>query len=225
MGPPANLQETNQMSQRADMTLFIGVNGADVHPIQFQIVLNTAYNHFYLKFKPAFMTGLFHQQAHQWAADQAVTGLIVGDGLSGCPRKERRSERVAQSAHGRHLPEIAPADNQICTCELPALKESRYFSRVVLSVGIQRDDRLHPLFQRSRKAAQQSSALALIGLLYQYLCAGSACLSGSIIRRTIVYHQYGQVLAGCPDHPADVRCFVVRRYQRQYCGGGRGLRG
>ncbi len=146
------------MGPRPDVAGLALVDRADRDPADRQAERDAAGDHLDLELEALLLA--VQQRRHEPPADEPVAGLVVRHVPSDGGREDPAAERVRQAPDGRHLPEVAPADDQLRPRRLPGGEEERDLGGVVLAVGVERDDRLTALVQRVPEAASQRGALA-----------------------------------------------------------------
>jgi hypothetical protein len=88
----------------------------------------------------------------------------------------------------------------------------------VLAVGVEREDRVVSLGQRTFEPKPQCRALAAIRALFDDRRARGTCLFGGVVRRSVVDDQDGEVAQRRLDDRPDPWAFVVARDQGDEAG-------
>ena len=94
-------------------------------------------------------------------------------------------------------------------------EEARDLGRVVLAVGVERDDRFGALLERMPEAGPQRRALARVGDLAQDRRAGRLGLRGGVVGRPVVDDHDRQMDARARDDGRDARPLLVAGDQRE----------
>ena len=124
---------------------------------------------------------------------QAVAALIVVDARIQRCRKQPRSKGVGPGAWKGHLVKVAPPDDEITGIILVGCKELENISRVVLPIGIKRENGFVALSQRPGKARHQRDSLALVLGMAQNFGSVGLGHGRRLIAGVIVYYQYRQI--------------------------------
>ena len=174
-------------------------------------------DHLDLELEPALVAA--ERRLHDAPADQPVAGLVVGDRPADGPRERPAAELVGEAARRRHRPEVAPTDDEVRSwVGLERGHELRDLRRVVLAVGVEREDRVVAVGQRTFEAEAERGALALVRALFDDRRARGACLFGGVVGRAVVDDQDREVAQRRLDDRPDPWALVVARDQGDDAG-------
>ena len=161
------------------------------------------------------------RRLHEPAPDQAVAGLVVGDGGPDGPRERPATQRVGDPPGEGHPREVPPPDDEVRPGAGPrreGIEEGRDLRRVVLPVAVEGQRAVVAAVEGQAKPGPEGGALAGVGALFQHLGAGLAGHGRGVVRGAVVHHEDGKV-RGCPaDHGGDPPRLVVGRDQGQDTG-------
>ena len=204
---PDDPDEVAQVVERPDVRRR-SVDRPDRDPRDRAAQADARRDHLDLELEPALVAA--ERRLHDPPPDQPVAGLVVGDRPADGPRERPAAELVREPARRRHRPEVAPADDEVRSrVGLEGGHELRDLGRVVLAVGVERQDRVVALGDGAFEAKPQRRALALVRALFDDRRPRGACLFGRVVRRAVVDDEDRQVARASPRRPArsaDPRC-------------------
>ena len=93
--------------------------------------------------------------------------------------------------------------------------EARDLVRVVLPVGVEREDRVVPLVEREAEPGPERGALALVGHLADDPAPAASAFAAGVVRRAVVDDEAREVAERRLDDRADPRPLLVARDQRE----------
>ncbi len=121
------------------------------------------------------------------------------------------------------MPEVASTDDEVRTrVRLERGHELRDLGRVVLAVGVEREDGVVALGDGAFEAQAQRGALALVRALFDDRRPGDACLFRRVVRRAVVDNEDRAVAQCRLDDRPDPRTLVVARDQGDDAGASTG---
>lgn len=167
----------------------------DFHPVEESLSDNLD-----LQFEPGCGGPEFLQE---FASMQPVSALIIVYSLAQHPAQEPGAERVCMASWKGHFGKIPPTNDQFGIRSPLDSDEIRDFGRIVLAIGVKRDNLASALLQRPSESGHQSETLAPISLMPDDLCAGAFGHARGIISRTIIHNQDGKVLNRLLNHRSD----------------------
>ena len=174
-------------------------------------------DHLDLELEPALVAA--ERRLHDPPPDQPVAGLVVGDRPADRPRECPAAELVGEAARGRHRPEVAPADDEIrMRLRLVRGDELRYLRRVVLAVGIERENGVIALGDGAFESEAERGTLALVRALFDDRRARGTRPFGGVVRRAVVNDEDRQVAQRRLDDRPDPWALVVARDQGDEAG-------
>ena len=160
-GLPDDPDEVAQVVERPNVRRR-SVDRADRDPRDRASEADARRDHLDLELEAALVAA--ERRLHDPPPDQPVAGLVVGDRPADGPRERPAAELVGEPARRRHRPEVAPADDEVRSrVGLERGHELRDLGRVVLAVGVERQDRVVAVGERLFEASRSAAPLPLFG--------------------------------------------------------------
>ena len=141
------------------------------------------------------------------------------------------AHRVGEPARGRHVGEVAPADDEVRTrARRPSSRrarrpprregaeEGRDLGRVVLAISVEGESPVVAGLERMTEPRAEGRTLARVRPLLEDLGAGLARHAGGGIGRAVVHHEDGEMLGGRSNDGRDPWLLVVGGDQGQHAG-------